>query len=66
MDKERKKAFKEGLFDIRMRQQLYFLEHQEHSPEIDAELKAFKRAYALELIKEEGIEIKGENKHGKH
>lgn len=66
MDNERKKEFQQGLFDLRMKQQLYIMEHKEESPEIDAQLKAFKREYAIELLKEKGLEIEGESKHVKH
>lgn len=66
MDKERKKQFHDGLLDLRMQQQIYFSEHKEENPEISLEISNLKRAYALEILKEKGIEVKGDGKHVKH
>ena len=66
MDEERKKEFQKGLLDLRMKQKLYIMEHKDTSSEIDDELRALKRAYAIELLKEKGIEIEGESKNVKH
>ena len=65
MDSEIKKEFQKGLFDLKMKQQIYIMEHKEPSAEIETELKEFKRAYALELLKEKGIEVEGEIKNVK-
>lgn len=62
MDKD---ELRKKMFELRLSQTYYMMEHKEDNPELRRELIQLRREYAKELAKEKGLINEGESKNVK-
>ena len=60
LDNDTKKEIRDKMFEVRMSQILYTMEHKEESKELLDELKTLRKEYARHLITEMNNNEKGE------
>ena len=60
LDNDTKKEIRDKMFEVRMSQILYTMEHKEESKELLDELKTLRKEYARHLIAEMNNNEKGE------
>lgn len=60
LDNDTKKEIRDKMFEVRLKQEYYTMEHKKQSKELLDELKALRKEYACHLIAEMNNNEKGE------